>query len=148
MRKLMRTDTCVSGTWMAARIKSKIPGSLSEYGETLKIASIDWCPQICPGQTKAGYVTDTVKKVFEGGPYQLSIKQYPWSRAILLVRTGKAHALLAPAKAEAPDLVFPVNEIGEMVGYFDREMSNLKKSGQIQEIMSRYGLEDGQKVMK
>ncbi|WP_428641385.1 substrate-binding periplasmic protein [Roseibium sp.] len=79
---------------------------------TIRIAAIDWCPQICPQQDDEGYIIDIVREIFEAGPYRLEIEIYPWSRAIQYVRAGKAHALLSPAKAEAPDLVFPEQEVG------------------------------------
>ncbi|WP_420414260.1 substrate-binding periplasmic protein [Roseibium sp.] len=80
--------------------------------KTLHIASIDWCPQLCIDGDKAGYITDIVEQIFEASPYDLAIKIYPWSRAIQYTRAGRVHALLSPAKAEAPDLVYPAEEIG------------------------------------
>lgn len=80
--------------------------------ETIKIAAIDWCPQICPNDSKPGYVVDLVKEMFRDSGYQLEINYYPWSRAIKLVLSGQADALLSPAKAEAPSLIYPNNEVG------------------------------------
>ncbi len=87
-------------------------GTLRAAAETLPIASIDWCPQICPGQEHPGYVVDIAHKIFEGSPYELEINFYPWTRAIYMTRNGSAQALLSPAKAEAPDLLYPEHEIG------------------------------------
>ncbi|MCK7614047.1 substrate-binding periplasmic protein [Roseibium sediminicola] len=78
----------------------------------LKIAAIDWCPQICPGKTDPGYIIDIVEELFRSSPYEPEISIYPWSRAIQYVRSGRAHALLSPAKPEAPDLVYPEEEVG------------------------------------
>lgn len=85
--------------------------NLSQATE-LSIASIDWCPQLCTGSQQSGYITDTVNMVFKDSPYKLDIKIYPWSRSIKLVEFGEKHALLSPAKKEAPGLIFPRNEIG------------------------------------
>ena len=80
--------------------------------EVIKIASIDWPPQLIHDQHKLGYIGDIVEQVFKDGPYTLVIKTYPWSRAIALVKSGEADALLAPAKIEAPELLYPVQEVG------------------------------------
>jgi len=80
--------------------------------EELNIASIDWCPQLCSDTEKRGYITDTVEMIFRDSPFKLDIKTYPWSRSILLVNAGEKHALLSPAKIEAPNLIYPRNEVG------------------------------------
>ncbi|RED49220.1 hypothetical protein [Aestuariispira insulae] len=90
---------------------------LAEEAKTpLKIASIDWCPQLCQGEDQKdgleGYIMDTVRALFRDSPYELQVTVLPWSRAIGYTRLGRAHALLSPAKAEAPDLIYPAHEIG------------------------------------
>lgn len=80
--------------------------------DVIKIASIDWCPQLCPKEEKKDYVLDILEQVFKNSKYKLDIKTYPWSRAIMLVNNGTAHALLSPAKNEAPNLVYPQNNVG------------------------------------
>ncbi|WP_100641659.1 substrate-binding periplasmic protein [Alteromonas facilis] len=81
--------------------------------KVVKIAAIDWCPQICPQDpSQNGYVLDIVKRVFEGSAYTLQIDYFPWSRAIQYVRQGKYQVLLSPAKKEAPDLTYPQFPIG------------------------------------
>ena len=79
----------------------------------LDIAAIDWCPQICMNKEKPGYVVELVNTVFKGSDYQLNVEIYPWSEAIERVSSGKADALLSPAKAEAPDLLYPQSPVGE-----------------------------------
>ena len=80
--------------------------------EIIKIASIDWPPQLIQDQQQLGYIGDIVEHIFQDSPYTLVIKTYPWSRAIALVKSGEADALLAPAKVEAPDLLYPEQEVG------------------------------------
>jgi len=82
------------------------------YAQTIKIAAIDWCPQICIDTVKPGYTIELVKRVFEKSEYQVEIDIFPWSRAIKYVSEGKYDALLAPAKKEAPHLVFPRFGVG------------------------------------
>jgi len=52
----------------------------------LNVASIDWCPQLCPEMERSGYIADTVEMIFRDSPFKLDIKTYPWSRSILLVK--------------------------------------------------------------
>ncbi len=80
--------------------------------QKLVVASIDWCPQLCPKGKQDGYIMDTVREIFTDSPYELEVVTYPWSRSIHMTRTGEVHALLSPARAEAPDLLYPKEEVG------------------------------------
>ncbi len=103
---------------------------ISGYGKTLSIAAIDWCPQICPDAIKKGYTVDLVEKIYRNTNYKLDIKYYPWSRAISMVTSGKADALLAPAKKEAPDLIYPENEVGKQtMCFFTKNTSKWRYTG-------------------
>ncbi len=82
------------------------------HAETIKVAAIDWCPQICPNHKQPGYIVELVEEIFKDSQYQLSIKYYPWSRAIKNVLQGSSDALLSPAKAEAPNLRYPLFAVG------------------------------------
>lgn len=91
----------------------------------LRIASIDWCPQICPKEVNKGYVQDIVELIFSGKKYELEIHSMPWSRAIKMVNEGKYDALLAPAKDEAPNLIYPSIAIGkQQMCFFVSNSSN------------------------
>lgn len=80
--------------------------------ETIKVAAIDWCPQICNDKDNPGYTVDLIKKIFQDSKYTLKIDIFPWTRAIKYVSEGKYDALLAPAKKEAPHLIFPNFPVG------------------------------------
>ncbi|MDO6444610.1 transporter substrate-binding domain-containing protein [Colwellia sp. 1_MG-2023] len=91
----------------------------------LSIASIDWCPQICPKEVNKGYVQDIVELIYASEKYQLEIHSMPWSRAIKMVDEGKYDALLAPAKDEAPTLIYPSIPIGkQQMCFFVSNASN------------------------
>lgn len=92
--------------------------------QVINIAAIDWCPQICPNGVDNGYVVDIVKEIYKQLPYRLNIQYFPWSRAIKLVREGKFHILLSPAKDEAPDLIYPTHAIGQQQMCFFVEQKN------------------------
>lgn len=98
--------------------------------ETLSINSIDWCPQLCSSGDKEGYVMDTVKRIFKDSPYKVEVKTYPWSRAIKSVQEGKAHALLSPAKQEAPTLRFPEQEVGiQRMCFYTKKVNDWEYTG-------------------
>lgn len=104
--------------------------SYSVKAESLRISAIDWCPQICPKGNLPGYVIETVQKIFEDSPYELSTENFPWSRAIKLVEDGENHALLSPAKAETPNLLFPKHAIGiQRMCFFTRKESSWQYTG-------------------
>ncbi|MCJ8292802.1 MAG: transporter substrate-binding domain-containing protein [Colwellia sp.] len=98
--------------------------------EVIHIDAIDWCPQICLDSSRPGYVIELVKKIFENTQYQLSIHIYPWSRAIKNVTSGKADALLSPAKSEAPNLLYPKLPVGyQQMCFFTLKNSNWHYDG-------------------
>jgi polar amino acid transport system substrate-binding protein len=101
-----------------------------ENKQTIKIAIVDWCPQICPDQADPGYISEIAHRIFSIGPYTLELYVFPWSRGIMSVRSGKMHALLAPTKKEAPNLLFPKHEIGtQKMCFFHRSNNNWRFSG-------------------
>lgn len=81
--------------------------------KTIRVAAIDWCPQICISEQEQGYIIDIVKEIYKNSGYQLDIQYYPWSRAIRNVSQGEADALLSPAKSEAPNFIYPEYEVGK-----------------------------------
>tara|TARA_Y100000782_G_scaffold61255_1_gene67259 strand:+ start:607 stop:1374 length:768 start_codon:yes stop_codon:yes gene_type:complete len=86
--------------------------AVAEEQEVIEIAAIDWCPQLCPAHTNPGYITELVEQIYGSTNYHLNIKTYPWSRALSMVRKGEVDAVLSPARAEAPDLMYPHYEVG------------------------------------
>lgn len=93
-------------------VAKELPKEDSASKIVIKIASIDWCPQLCLDEARPGYVNEIVKKVFPSSHYLVKVDYFPWSRAIKAVRQGAYDALLSPAKEEAPDLIFPKSEVG------------------------------------
>jgi len=92
--------------------------------KTVKIAAIDWCPQICINETKPGYTVELIKKIFEDSEYTIEIDIFPWTRAIKYVSEGRYDALLAPAKKEAPHLIFPDFPVGYQEMCFFTDVKN------------------------
>lgn len=86
--------------------------AVNNSNRTIKIAAIDWCPQLCIDTLNPGYVNEIIRSIYPSNLYKLEVDYFPWSRAIKLVEQGKYDALLSPAKAEAPNLKYPLNAIG------------------------------------
>ena len=57
-------------------------------------------------------IIELVHEVFKDSQYEITLNYYPWSRAIKNVLQGKSDALLYPAKAEAPSLIYPKLPVG------------------------------------
>ena len=93
--------------------------------KTIRIAAIDWCPQLCPKETQDGYVLDIIKEVFKNSIYKIEVQTYPWSRAISMTKNGTVHALLSPAKKEAPNLIYPKKPVGKQQMCFFSTKSSL-----------------------
>jgi len=83
------------------------------FNNVIKIAAIDWCPQICVNEEIDGYTVELVEQIYRDTGYKLEIDILPWSRAIMYVSDGKYDALLSPAKKEAPHLVYPEWGVGK-----------------------------------
>ncbi|NVK26016.1 MAG: ABC transporter substrate-binding protein [Gammaproteobacteria bacterium] len=80
---------------------------------TYEIAEIDWCPQICSNSNEyRGYISEILDEVVKGVDGHFIHTEYPWSRAIKNVLQGVSIALSAPAKNEAPNLIYPAVPIG------------------------------------
>jgi len=120
MRKVLISACCLC--WILA--------SSAGHSETIKVAAVDWCPQICVNKERPGFVMETIQLIFKDSPYDLDIEIYPWTRAIKMVNAGEAHALLAPVKREAPNLRYPVHAIGsQKMCFWTKPESNWKYSG-------------------
>lgn len=83
------------------------------FCETITVSTIDWCPFICPSSSeRPGLLVEYTRAAYEKAGYKVEFKDYPWTRAVKNVESGKTDAVLAPSKSEAPSLVYPEAEIG------------------------------------
>jgi polar amino acid transport system substrate-binding protein len=99
--------------------------SVAEEPVVISIAAIDWCPQICINEKMKGYTVELVNKIFEGKKYTVKMDVFPWSRALKYVSDGRYDALLAPAKKEAPYLIYPKYSIGtQRMCFFTKAKDN------------------------
>lgn len=110
MRRLIFLLTLLAGSFLVNLLQST--PALATNKQVVRVASIDWCPQLCPDREQGGYVYDLLALIFKDTEYTLIIETMPWSRAIRLTREGVTPILLAPARAEAPDLRYPNIPVG------------------------------------
>ncbi|BDX05638.1 hypothetical protein [Planctobacterium marinum] len=90
------------------------------------VATIDWCPYICDiNSDRPGVLVEIVREVYKNTEFEPEFLVLPWSRAIREVESGKHMALLAPAKSEAPNLLYPKHPIGtQRFCFFSRQEDN------------------------
>ncbi len=79
---------------------------------SLSVAQLNWCPQICPRGAEPGYIVDIVREVFEGSEFHLNYQTMSYPIARGKTARGEIDALLAPAKIEAPNLIYPREPVG------------------------------------
>ncbi|MEX0298941.1 MAG: substrate-binding periplasmic protein [Kordiimonas sp.] len=84
----------------------------TEPSYSLSVAQLNWCPQICPRGKDAGYIIDIVREVFEGTNFNLNYQTMSYPVARGRTERGEIDALLAPAKMEAPSLLYPTQPVG------------------------------------
>ncbi|MFH0754619.1 MAG: transporter substrate-binding domain-containing protein, partial [Candidatus Omnitrophota bacterium] len=87
-------------------------GSVS-WADEITIVSDQYPPyNDQPGSRAPGYAVEIVQRVFEKAGHQVVYKIVPWARAIMETRQGIYSAIIAALPSDAPDFVFPGNEIG------------------------------------
>ncbi|MBF0227079.1 MAG: transporter substrate-binding domain-containing protein [Desulfobacterales bacterium] len=75
-----------------------------------------WCPLNCePDSNDPGYVVELAKEIFAKSGHTVTYKIIPWARAIKECREGRISGIIGAYVDDAPDFVFPENEIG-MIG--------------------------------
>lgn len=85
-----------------------IPSPLQ--AETLRFATIDYCPFTCsPAKEggKEGFMTDILREALEPAGYTLEIDMLPYLRAVKSVQDGAYDGIVVVGKDYAPDLVYP-----------------------------------------
>jgi polar amino acid transport system substrate-binding protein len=76
--------------------------------DTIILAADEWCPYNCKTNAqKPGYMIEIAKYAFEKKGHKVVYKILPWSRAIVMARSGKLNGIIGAARAEVPDFIFP-----------------------------------------
>ena len=87
---------------------------ISSYSsEKIIIGADNWCPFNCnPKDVKPGYMIEIAKKAFKNSGIEVEYKIIPWARALQLCRQGEINGIIGAYKSDAPDFIFPENELG------------------------------------
>ncbi len=91
--------------------------------ETIRVSYDEWCPYACldeqaqaPHPDSPGYFATVLEAIYGPLGHEVEFVIRPWERALKETRRGSLDAVLAPARSEAPELIFPEEEIG-MLGW-------------------------------
>ena len=84
----------------------------SAYAEVITIRADEWCPYNCePGSDNPGFMIEIAQYAFEKAGHQVDYKTLPWARAIIDSRSGTYNAIVGAFVGDAPDFIFPENEL-------------------------------------
>ncbi len=85
----------------------------SIYAEPISLRADAWCPINCdPKSDKPGYMIEIAKAVFGPAGIPVDYQTLNWARAIADARTGTYSGIIGAAKTDAPDFIYPDNELG------------------------------------
>lgn len=102
----MAGRSLLKSSFLAAAIYA-VAGATPSTADSFKITITEWCPYMCTETDKRGFTTDIVEAAFRSQGHDIEFLALPWLRALDLTRKGETDGSLAPAKAEAPDFVYP-----------------------------------------
>jgi polar amino acid transport system substrate-binding protein len=88
-------------------LTSLVIGAKPGQAEQFTITITEWCPYMCTETDDQGFTTDIVEAAFKSQGHEVQFLPLPWLRALDLTRQGETDGSLAPAKAEAPDFIYP-----------------------------------------
>lgn len=87
--------------------------------DEINLSSDLWCPYACdPASGKPGFMVEIAKEVFIPLGHTVNYKLINWARAISDTREGKFTGLVGASITDAPDFIFPKNQIGQSQNYF------------------------------
>lgn len=100
---MSRFASAIAGLVLLAGVTATLPARAERFTITIT----EWCPYMCTEQAERGFTTEIVEAAFKTQGHDVAFRPMPWLRALDLTRKGKTDGSLAPAKAEAPDFIFP-----------------------------------------
>lgn len=83
------------------------------FGETITFVADAWPPfNGEPNSEQEGYMMDVARAIFEPKGYTVVYKNLPWNRSIQESRKGRFNAIIGASRNDAPDFIFPDEELG------------------------------------
>ncbi|MCG7498322.1 transporter substrate-binding domain-containing protein [Vibrio sp. Of7-15] len=81
--------------------------------DVITIVADEWYPYNgTPDSSKPGYGIEVIQRIFEKHDHTIEYTVLPWNRAIHTTRRGSYNAIIGAIKADAPDFIFPEQELG------------------------------------
>ncbi len=81
------------------------------FADTIKLAADVWMPYNGDGKIETGYMLDVAKKIFGSAGHTVVLEVTPWARAIDGARSGVYNGIVGAVVDDAPDFIFPKNEL-------------------------------------
>jgi len=98
------------------------------FANNLKIFTVRadyWCPYNCLKTDKEkGFGVEILEKVLEKLGMTMDYETINWARSIIDTRDGKYDAIIGASKDDAPDFVFPKNELATPKSCFYANLKN------------------------
>ncbi|SLM28003.1 ABC transporter, periplasmic domain [Desulfamplus magnetovallimortis] len=86
--------------------------STAANAEKISLVADEWPPfNGVPNSENEGFIVDVARSVFENNGIEVSYETLAWKRAVEMVREGYNNGLIGASKTDAPDFVFPSEEL-------------------------------------
>jgi len=80
--------------------------------ETISLVADEWPPfNGVPDSQNEGFIVDVAKAIFEKNGIHIVYEILPWKRAVEMTREGLNNGIIGATKTEAPDFIFPAEEL-------------------------------------
>jgi polar amino acid transport system substrate-binding protein len=90
-----------------------MPVSSALAAETISLRADYWYPMNGdPSSDHPGYMIEIAKAILEPSGYAVDYETMPWKRALEEVRAGNVHCAVGAYQEDAPDFIFPNEEMG------------------------------------
>ena len=101
--------------------------------ETIRMATIDFCPFTCNPDFeggKEGFMTDVVRYALKNAGYNLEVIMLPYIRAVKQTRAGEVDGIVVVGKLFAPDLIYPeMPVVSQRVAFIVKKGTDWKYKG-------------------
>jgi hypothetical protein len=105
MRKFFLSSLllALSGVTLASAARASGP---------VRVSAGTWCPYVCQDEARPGALVELTRAAFAAVDIAVTFRILPWEREISTTRRAETDAMLAVAKGDVPDFVFPKRKIG------------------------------------
>lgn len=90
------------------------------HAATITIVADEWCPYNCvPGDALPGYMIEAAQGILGAAGHEVKyVTVDDWDQAVEDARAGKYDAIVGAARNDAPDFIFPSEEMGHILNHF------------------------------